>query len=256
MGLEPNLSFSLTAVAPPAVNRTPTSAVSSGTESTAPTAFCHTFDLTKRLALPDGNRLNYIPVRPVPPDVSPFQSILHALREQVASSSSSTVHRFIIPNLLSPALYPMQASNPQHLLQFLHSLRAFLRRYSTQLAIMMTLPVMLYPRSAGLTRWIELLSDGVMELSPFPRSTEAGPPMTASGSATAQEENPQGMVKMHRLPVFSEKGGGGTLGDDLVFTVSRRKFVIKPFNLPPVEGDAEAQRGEGEGKPTAVDIDF
>ncbi|KAI4228643.1 MAG: hypothetical protein L6R36_001499 [Xanthoria steineri] len=224
--------------APPAVNRTPTSAVSSGTESTAPTAFCHTFDLTKRLALPDGNRLNYIPVRPVPPDVSPFQSILHALREQVASSSSST------------------ASNPQHLLQFLHSLRAFLRRYSTQLAIMMTLPVMLYPRSAGLTRWIELLSDGVMELSPFPRSTEAGPPMTASGSATAQEENPQGMVKMHRLPVFSEKGGGGTLGDDLVFTVSRRKFVIKPFNLPPVEGDAEAQRGEGEGKPTAVDIDF
>lgn len=80
--------------------------------------------------------------------------------------------------------------------------------------------------------------------------------MTASGSATAQEETPQGMVKMHRLPVFSEKGGGGTLGDDLVFTVSRRKFVIKPFNLPPVEGDAEAQRGEGEGKPTTVDIDF
>ncbi|CAO1601468.1 Elongator subunit elp4 [Xanthoria calcicola] len=242
--------------APPAVNRTPTSAISSGTESTAPTAFCHTFDLTKRLALPDGNRLNYIPVRPVPPDVSPFQSILHDLREQLASSSSSTVHRLIIPNLLSPALYPMQASNPQHLLQFLHSLRAFLRRYSTQLAIMMTLPVMLYPRSAGLTRWIELLSDGVMEFSPFPRSTEAGPPMTASGSATAQEETPQGMVKMHRLPVFSEKGGGGTLGDDLVFTVSRRKFVIKPFNLPPVEGDAEAQRGEGEGKPTTVDIDF
>lgn len=80
--------------------------------------------------------------------------------------------------------------------------------------------------------------------------------MTASGSATSQEESPQGMVKMHRLPVFSEKGGGGTLGDDLVFIVSRRKFVIKPFNLPPVEGDSEAQRGEGEGKPTAVDIDF
>ena len=115
---------------------------------------------------------------------------------------------------------------------------------------------MLYPRSSGLTRWIELLSDGVMELSPFAHSLDTGPTTTTSGSGTIQEEKPQGMVKLHRLPVFSEKGGGGALGDDLVFMVSRKKFVIKPFNLPPVEGDTEAQRGEGEGKPTAVDIEF
>ena len=97
---------------------------------------------------------------------------------------------------------------------------------------------------------MEILSDGVLELSPFPHSTDTGP------TTTAQEEKPQGMVKMHRLPVFSEKGGGGALGDELVFTVSRRKFVIKPFNLPPVEGDTEAQRGEVEGKRIAVDIEF
>ncbi|KAL8659212.1 MAG: hypothetical protein Q9226_000550 [Calogaya cf. arnoldii] len=242
--------------ASPAVNRTPASVISSATSSTAPTAFCHTFDLTKRLVLPDGNRLNFIPLRPVPQHASPFQPVLQLLREQLASTSKSTIHRLVVPNLLSPALYPTHASNPQHLLQFLHSLRALLRCYSTQLTIMMTLPIMLYPRSAGLTRWMELLSDGVMELSPFPHSIDTGPTTTTSGSATAQEEQPQGMVKMHRLPVFSEKGGGGALGDDLVFTVSRRKFVIKSFNLPPVEGDTEAQRGEGEGKPTAVDIEF
>lgn len=102
---------------------------------------------------------------------------------------------------------------------------------------------------------MELLSDGVIELSPFPHSDQAAPP-TASGAATAQEEKPQGLVKVHRLPVFSEKGGGPLSGDDLAFTVSRRKFVIKPFNLPPVEGDTEAQHGEGGGKPTKVDIDF
>ncbi|KAL8910507.1 MAG: hypothetical protein Q9171_004203 [Xanthocarpia ochracea] len=242
--------------APPAVNRTPTSAISSGNVSTTPIAFCHTFDLTKRLALPDAKRLNFVPVRPVPEDLSPFQSILQALREQLASSSSPTVHRLVIPNLLSPALYPAHASNPQHLLQFLHSLRALLRQHTTQLTAMMTLPVMLYPRSAGLTRWIELLSDGVIELSPFPHSIDTGSTKTTSGSASAQEEKPQGIVKVHRFPVFSEKGGGGALGDDLIFTISRRKFVIKPFNLPPVEGDTEAQRGEGEGKPTKVDIEF
>lgn len=103
---------------------------------------------------------------------------------------------------------------------------------------------------------MELLSDGVIELSPFPHSVDTEPTTKTSGSATAQEEKPQGMVEVHRLPVFSEKGGGAAIGDDLVFTVSRRKFVIKPFNLPPVEGDTEAQKGEGEGKPTRVDIDF
>ena len=59
-------------------------------------------------------------------------------------------------------------------------------------------------------------------------------------------------------------GGGGVagVGDDLAFTMSRRKFVIKPFSLPPVEGDTEAQGAltmgpeEGKGKQTKVDIDF
>lgn len=83
--------------------------------------------------------------------------------------------------------------------------------------------------------------------------------MTTSGaSSTTQAEKPQGMVKVHRLPVFHEKGGGGGVdGDDLAFTVSRRRFAIKPFSLPPVDGDSEAQRGEvGLGGTTKVDIDF
>lgn len=109
---------------------------------------------------------------------------------------------------------------------------------------------------------MELLSDGVLELAPFPHSIDVGPSITTSGAATAQEEKPQGMVRVHRLPVFHEKGGGGggggggCVGDDLAFTVSRRKFMIKPFSLPPVEGDTEAQKGEADGKPTKIDIDF
>jgi len=125
---------------------------------------------------------------------------------------------------------------------------------------MLTLPLTLYPRSTGLTRWMEILCDGVLELAPFPHTVNAGPSTTTSGTATAQEEKPQGMVKVHRLPVFHEKGGGGGasegLGDDLAFTVSRKKFVIKPFSLPPLEGDTEAQKGEANGKPKRADIEF
>jgi elongator complex protein 4 len=65
------------------------------------------------------------------------------------------------------------------------------------------------------------------------------------------------------LPIFHEKGGGGGessgFGDDLAFTLSRRKgLVMKPFSLPPVEGDAEAQGGleRDHGNATKADIEF
>jgi elongator complex protein 4 len=110
---------------------------------------------------------------------------------------------------------------------------------------------------------MEILSDGVIELAPFPHLVDLAPSLATSGAATAQEDQPQGMLKIHSLPVFHEKGGGGAgsghVGDDLAFTVSRRKVVIKPFSLPPVEGDIEAQKSNpsgGEGSQTTVNIDF
>ena len=106
---------------------------------------------------------------------------------------------------------------------------------------------------------MELLSDGVLELAPFPSTAVA---TKSNPTSTIQEEPPQGMLKLHRLPIFHEKGGGesSSFETDLAFTLSRRKgLVIKPFSLPPVEGDSEAQQGGLEhdhGKATKVDIEF
>ena len=109
---------------------------------------------------------------------------------------------------------------------------------------------------------MELLSDGVLELAPF--SASAITTTVTSNAITVQEEPPQGMLKIHRLPIFHEKGGGGLeangFGDDLAFTMSRRRgLVIKPYSLPPVEGDERAQQGSIEpehGKATKFDIEF
>jgi elongator complex protein 4 len=81
-----------------------------------------------------------------------------------------------MPSLLSPALYPPHASSPEPILQFLHNLRALLSTYPGRLTVMLTLPLSLYPRSSGLVRWMELLNDGVVELSPFPHSYQADAP--------------------------------------------------------------------------------
>jgi len=170
------------------------------------------------------------------------------------------IHRLVIPSLLSPAFYPPHASRPTHLLAFAHRLRSLLRQYSNQLVIFITLPLSLYPRNTGLIRWLEHLLDGVLELTPFPHSSSTSD-IARSGATTKEEEKPQGLVKVHKLPIFHERGGGGggrySLGEDLAFTVSRRRFEIRPFSLPPAEGDNEAQeQRQGDAAGAAKDIEF
>ena len=210
----------------------------------ASSTFSHSFDLTKRLLAP--TNVHVIPIRPVPPGTSPLQPVFQSITHELESTPSITTHRIVIPSLLSPAFYPTEATHPRHILQFLHSLRALLRRYSNTLTAMLSLPLALYERGAGLTRWMELLCDGVIELIPFPHGLDPGPSSATLGAVTAHEEKPQGIIKPHRLPVFHERGGGGVrfvgVDDDLAFTLSRRRFRIQPFRLPPVEADADSSR--------------
>lgn len=102
---------------------------------------------------------------------------------------------------------------------------------------------------------MEIMSDGVIELCPFPHSSDA---LATSGAATSHEEPPQGMLKTHRLPVLHERGGGNdqNIGQDWAFTLSRKKFEIKPFSLPPAEGDKEAQESAPGGMPKKSDLEF
>jgi elongator complex protein 4 len=221
---------------------------------TVPSVFCHNFDLTKRLLHPAGSKLDFHQLgrNLLQP---PFGPVLEKLRATIASSSQETVHRIVIPSLLSPALYPLSSSEPSHILQFLHSLRALFAAYPNRLTAIMSLPNSLYPRTSGLVRWIELLHDGVLQLSPFPHSAEdegpKGPPATA-------EEQPQGLLHVHRLPMLHDRGSGvGTSESDWTFTLSRRKFTIKPFNLPPVDGDTDAQKSAViNGKSKKADVEF
>lgn len=226
--------------------------------------FCHTFDLAKRLTLPVGTAINYISVpRNADSASSPFVVILQNIQRQLASTPAHTVHRLVIPSLLSLALYPASSALPSSVLQFLHALRALLRQNPSRLSAIITLPLSLYPRSSGLVRWMEILSDGVLELSPFPYSHLQA--LAQSAGTTKDEERPQGMLAVHKLPVFHEKGGGGgaeDLGEDMAFTLSRRKFVIAKFSLPPMEGDTEAQEAAvreaagDSGMPRKEDLEF
>jgi len=192
------------------------------------------------------------------PAHSPFATSLDRLTDILAKSAPHSVHRVVVPSLLSPALYPPHSSLPQHVLPFLHGIRALLAAYPGRMTAMMSLPLSLYPRSSGLTRWMELLNDGVLELSPFPHSADASIQSPRGAGETKEEAAPHGILQMHRLPILHERGSGASgTGEDWTFTLTRRKFTIKPFNLPPVEGDTEAQQAAGpDQKAKKADLDF
>ena len=140
------------------------------------------------------------------------------------------------------------------MLQFLHALRALLRKYPTKLIVMITMPLTLFPRASGLTRWIELLCDGVLELTPLRSSAvHAPPPASSSKSDSKTDDQVQGLLKVHSLPIFDEKGGGSSEShaarEDQSFSLSRsRGLVIKPFSLPPVGEDEPEQKSAEGGK--------
>ena len=217
--------------------------------------FCHTFDLTKRLAISRDAKVNHITIT----SKSPFESVYRSISSSLSSTPPNSIHRVVIPSILSPVIYPSGGSRPESFLEFLRSLRSLLHENSNRLTAMISLPLELYPRNLGLVRWAEILSDGVMTLTPFPHLMDSSNNSSETRSAKAIEEQPQGMVTFHKLPINTERGEGGagagnSIAEDLSFTVSRRKFVIKPFSLPPIEGDQGAQKDAG--ALTAKDIEF
>ncbi|KAI4603705.1 hypothetical protein KJ359_003522 [Pestalotiopsis sp. 9143b] len=235
---------------------------SAGTSSGSASVFCHSFDLTKRLSSQDiKGQMSFHPSMSMPgarpAKESPFQMFLKDLSTRLASSPPTSVHRVVVPNLLSPTMYPSSLCRPEEVLQFLHGLRALLRQFSGKLTAVITVPLSLYPRSTGLTRWMELLCDGALELIPLQLDKVHAPPPDAKSDSKSDEKT-QGLLKVHSLPIHHEKGGGGSdghTGEDMAFSLSRSKgLIIKPFVLPPMLEDEEKEKNPASTTKSSIEF--
>jgi elongator complex protein 4 len=218
--------------------------------------FCHSFDLAKRLESSHIQGKLYatqVGDTWAGAERTPFRLFLAGVAAAVKTTPPNAIHRIIVPGLLSPALYPSAACRPQEALQFLHGLRALLRCHPSQIAALVALPVSLFPRSTGLNRWMELLSDGVLELIPLQHQSQMA-------LEPGKEDKSQGLLRAHSLPVFHEKGGGleGSWSrEDLSFKLSASSgLVITPYSLPPVgeEDNASTPPKATEDKKDALEF--
>jgi elongator complex protein 4 len=109
----------------------------------------------------------------------------------------------------------------------------------------LTLPISLYPRASGFTRWLETMSDSVFELQVL--------------ATAARHDNAQGLVHIHTLPVYHERGGGSQTSSshaNLSFKLSGPGgLLIERFSLPPVDGEDGANKDEN-ASDRAAKLDF
>ena len=68
-------------------------------------------------------------------------------------------------------------------------------------------------------------------------------------ASKGQEDVPMGLVRVWKVPDkrLGIAGAGGGVGDDLAFTVTRKRFGIGLFSLPPAEEVEEGGEGMDKG---------
>lgn len=195
-------------------------------------SFCSSFDLKNRLdkTAIRGHIHTYRSEEASPASI--LTGFLAKLARTLSSSPPTSIHRVLIPSILNPSLYHPATCRPGQVLQFFHGFRALTRQYPNQIVVMATLPLALHPRSSGFVRWLEVLSDCVLELVAMPHSS-------GDLRSSSDEVRTQGIVRAHSLPGYHERGGG--MDDiwerrDMLFKLSTSSgFTILPFTLPPVD---------------------
>lgn len=176
--------------------------------------YTSTFDLTKRLSGPAISKVEYIPAD---------KSIIAHIEKLLADHPDKIV-RVCIPTFLHPAIYAKTMSDSDFVIGFFTQLRALTRKYKDRFSAMVSLPLVLYPRSSPMTRWMELLSDSVLEFHPF--------------SVKVQEKQFQGLVNVLKLAGLSERGHMLVTQSEYAFRVTKRTFEIDEWSIP-VEEEEE-----------------
>lgn len=198
------------------------------------------FDITQRLVPgPSAQDMTFVPIS------ASFATTIAQITHVVdVHSKQNQVVRIVLAGFLNPSLYSPQCSSPTYILPFFLSLRALLAKNSN-VVLVASLPLDLYPRESLLTHAFESLVDGVVHLQPF------NPDMAALVERAYKNEPSkiqQGLVNIIKVPVLSERGLMMVRNGEYAFRNGRKKFEIEEWGIP-VEEEAEPEQ-------TTKNIDF
>lgn len=194
-----------------------------------PPGYTHSFDLSKNLIVKSDMKYAVSPF-PLETGSNPYAPVIESLTRFLSTLTPGTVCRLVLPSILSPAFYSIRATHPQHFIRFIHTLSSLIKcTTSVHLICMCSVPSTLFSRDCEQIFWLENLASAVFSLHPFPVKE------TVNGLVT----QPLGLFRIHKLPLalpFTNHANSNEAGD-LSFTVSKRRFTIEPWVLPPLDDE-------------------
>ncbi|EGW32500.1 uncharacterized protein SPAPADRAFT_61563 [Spathaspora passalidarum NRRL Y-27907] len=220
---------------------------SNGSDSTATYEhYNHQFDLTQKLTPgPNAQDISYIPI--VNNYAQIVQQVSAIVKNQVKSNPGKIL-RVVIPGILNPSIYPPATASPTFIFPLVHALRGLLRQYSSNLSVIASLALDLYPRDSNVTGLFENVFDSVIHLQPFNQEMSQ---LIEKAYKNEPSKIQQGLVNIIKVPVLSEKGLMMIHDGEYAFKNGRKKFEIEEWGIP-VEDDGKDEKDAQ----TTKNIDF
>lgn len=219
-------------------------------ENTTYEHYNNQFDLTQKLVPgPNPQDISYVPLS------QNYSTVINQISSIVNTqlrSSTGKVIRLVIPSILNPSLYHPSYTSLSFLIPFIHSLRSLLRQYSSNLVMVCSISLDLYPKDSNLLVLVQSLFDAVIHLQPFNQGMTQ---LLEKAYKNEPSKIQQGLVNIMKIPVLSERGLMMVHDGEYAFKNGRKKFEIDEWSIP-VEDDSKETNQTQEGGQTTKNIDF
>lgn len=219
-------------------------------ENTTYEHYNNQFDLTQKLVPgPNPQDISYVPLSQSYSTI--INQISSIIKAQLRSNSAKVI-RLVIPSILNPSLYHPSLTSLAFIIPFIHSLRSLLRQYSTNLVLVCSISLDLYPKDSTLIVLMQSLFDAVIHLQPFNQEMTQ---LLEKAYKNEPSKIQQGLVNIIKIPVLSERGLMMVHDGEYAFKNGRKKFEIEEWSIP-VEDDSKDTNETQEGGKTTKNIDF
>lgn len=183
--------------------------------------YSHQFDITTRLMpAPASTEITFVsPMQPV-------QMVLNQL-EQAIKRHNGKLIRVVAPSILHPAMYPPNMFSLSKIMPLLHGVRSLVKKYANRCVFMASVSSDLLDKH--LLSQMENTFDSVINLEPFGQEMTQ---LLERAYKSQPNKIQQGLLHIHKLPVFSERGEMHVLKSSYAFKNGKRKFEIEEWGIP------------------------
>lgn len=186
------------------------------------------FDFTSKIS----PKPNYHEIEQIAPNLQSnflVESLKRLDKSINQAEKEGAIVRVVIPSLFNPMNYSLEVFDPSHVVPFFQGLRLLASKYAQTAAFCVSCSTALVETQApDVLRWIELLSDTVIQLDAFPEDS----PFATTKSNSDKEQTAQGLLHILKVATLSNRGMMLVRQSEYSFRAGRRQFEVQNWSIP------------------------